>query len=118
MDSLLPNRSPHFYSRRTIAMSGKYEYTELYKTDKILFYKEKILLFILVHAIMNKEKILLFILVHAIMNKEKILLFILVHAIMNKEKILLFILVHAIMNKKRSKFIYAVGLYYRIGGSL
>lgn len=73
MDSLLPNRSPHFYSRRTIAMSGKYEYTELYKTDKILFYKEKILLFILVHAIMNK---------------------------------------------KRSKFIYAVGLYYRIGGSL
>ncbi|OYP10890.1 hypothetical protein CI600_13975 [Vibrio parahaemolyticus] len=69
-------------------MSGKYEYTELYKTDKILFYKEKILLFILVHAIMNKEKILLF------------------------------ILVHAIMNKKRSKFIYAVGLYYRIGGSL
>ncbi|EGR2782710.1 hypothetical protein DLH94_16205 [Vibrio parahaemolyticus] len=69
-------------------MSGKYEYTELYKTDKILFYKEKILLFILVHAIMNKEKILLF------------------------------ILVHAIMNKKRSKFIYAVGLYYRIGGNL
>ncbi len=69
-------------------MSGKYEYTELYKTDKILFYKEKILLFILVHAIMNKKKVLLF------------------------------ILVHAIMNKKRSKFIYAVGLYYRIGGSL
>ncbi len=84
-------------------MSGKYEYTELYKTDKILFYKEKILLFILVHAILNKKKILLFILVHAIMNKKKILLF---------------ILVHAIMNKKRSKFIYAVGLYYRIGGSL
>lgn len=37
-------------------MSGKYEYTELYKTDKILSYKEKILLFILVHAIMNKKK--------------------------------------------------------------
>ncbi len=52
-------------------MSGKYEYTELYKTDKILSYKEKILLFILVHAIMNKKKILLFILVHAIMNKKK-----------------------------------------------
>lgn len=56
MDSLLPNRYPHFYSRRTIAMSGKYEYTESDKNDNIFFYRVKIiLLFILVHTIMNKK---------------------------------------------------------------